>query len=281
MPRKIIDFHTHIFPDNLARKAMLTMAERSYLPFYSDGSAEGLIKSMKEAEITHSVVCNIAVKPGQSENVLRFAIETKEKYQTAETPCLIPFGSVHPFEPDWKEQLNKVRKNGLYGIKLHPDYQGFYINDPAMEPFYLEAIRLGLVMVFHAGVDAGYPEPVHADVRRIMDVLPVLEKGKVILAHMGGYLMERETLKYLCRREVYFDTSYNLDKLEIETAREIIRRHSPERLVFGTDTPWVDMKCFVDYFDNTIAKGFLSEADSNRILWDNAAGLLGLGLTNP
>ncbi|MFV0401256.1 MAG: amidohydrolase family protein [Oscillospiraceae bacterium] len=270
----ILDFHTHVFPDALARKAMITMGERTLIPFYTDGSVEQLRASMEASGVTHSVICNIAVKPGQTESVLRFAKGLLA--DAGQSPHLIPLASIHPFEEKRSALLREIRDGGFRGIKLHPDYQDFYINDPSLESFYREVFSLGLFILFHTGVDKGYPEPVHATPDQILDILPVLEEGTTILAHMGGNDYCDEVERLLCGRNLYIDTSYNLDKMPVEQARRIISAHGPERMLFATDSPWTDQKRYLDYFQSEVAEGFLSPRQRRSILWDNGAALLGL-----
>lgn len=51
----IIDFHTHIFPDKLAPRATAHLSELCHEAPATDGTASGLIASMKRAGISLSV----------------------------------------------------------------------------------------------------------------------------------------------------------------------------------------------------------------------------------
>ena len=73
-----------------------------------------------------------------------------------ENERLIPFGSVFPHAPDALEELERIRDMGLVGVKFHPDYQGFFVDDEKMKPIYRKISQLGLITVFHAGKDYGY-----------------------------------------------------------------------------------------------------------------------------
>lgn len=272
----ILDFHTHIYPDHLAQRVVDNMI-RMNVSCYCDGTAASLKNSMRRAGITHSVLCNIATKPGQTKKLLDFASATIEQEKdAAHSPCLIPFASVHPFEDGWKDWLQKSKDMGFLGIKLHPDYQDFYIDDPRMEQFYLEIARLGLILVLHAGHDASLPDITHATAERIYNMLPILEQGTTVLAHMGGYCMQEQVYELICDRNVYLDTSYNLCLIDMELAKAIFRKHSPDKILFGTDSPWADQKLAVEYFRDVFAPGFLSETDIGNVLWNNGASLLGL-----
>jgi len=271
----ILDFHTHAFPKDLSYRAVTSLAKCAHLINYHDGSIAALRESMALAGITHAVQLNIAVKLEQTENTNRFAKKVLDKYTLAE-PSIIPFAGIHPFDPDWKTWLHRIKREGFRGIKLHPDYQRFFVDDYRLEPFYQEVARLGLVMMFHAGYDAGLPDPIHASPRRLANVLPLLERCKTVLAHMGGMYLYQGVLGLLCGRNVYFDTSVALGLMDIDTAREIFRRHTPDRMLFATDSPWDDQSAALRYFRDSIAEGFLSSEDTGRVLWGNGAGLLGL-----
>jgi len=272
----IIDFHTHCFPDNLAKSAIDTLSAISNIDHFTNGTISGLKDSMSQAKIDYSVVLNIVVKKHQTEKTNLFARGLLDKNNPDYDKSIIPFASIHPDDETWRERLVKLKADGFKGIKLHPDYQGFSINDYKMEPIYTEIARLGLILVFHSGIDIGYPESVGASPDKIADVLPLLEKCKTVLAHMGAYGQYKDVLALLCNKNIFFDTSYSLDKMGDETARNIIRKHGFEKILFGTDSPWVNQAFYVNYLRNNICKDFLSAKQVNAILGGNASSLLGL-----
>lgn len=269
----ILDFHTHTYPEELAGR-VIQNSVRMQVPNHTDGTTTGLKRSMLDAGITHAVTLSIATRPGQTAHIIDSAC--KMLPDAGEGPRLIPFAGIHPFEEDWRDNLHRIKALGFQGIKLHPDYQQFYIDDARLEPFYREVAALGLIMVFHAGFDVVSPAETHASADRILNVLPLLEKATTILAHMGGYKQEHETIKHLCGRDIYFDTSFNLAEMDIESARLIFRKHTPDRLVFGTDSPWKGQRESLTFFRDRFAKSFLSEAAIENVLWNNGARMLGL-----
>lgn len=269
----ILDIHTHAFPAALAHKAVDSLAGRARLRYYLDGTLEALRRSLENAGISHGLLLPIAVKPGQEQSINAFAKSTAE---WAGGPRIIPFASVHPFSPDWREQLAQVKGDGFRGIKLHPNYQRFFVDDERVLPFYRELVRLGLAVLFHAGFDNGIPAPIYGAPARLARILGELEGTVVILAHMGGNNMYGDVLELLCGKDIYFDTSFSLSWMDADVAKEIFRRHTPDRMLFGTDSPWRGQKEYLALFRRLFGNGFLCERDMRKVLWENGARLLGL-----
>lgn len=230
----LIDFHTHIFPDKIANRAIQSLSLRSggASPYYN-GTKEGLLAFMRQNSITKSVVLNIATNPGQMRSVNDFAASVNGG-------ALIAFGSVHPDAPDVLDELDRLSDMGLAGIKLHPDYQEFYGDDPKMWPIYEKIAKKGLVVVFHTGVDIGLYPPVYMPPYRLARALEPLQGAVVIAAHFGGYMMWEEALECLAGRDVYFDTAYAAGKIPTGIVRRILQEHGTDKILFGSDLPWSD-----------------------------------------
>ena len=260
----IIDFHAHCFPDALAPKAMPILASHSGTPWF-DGTTGGLLTLMDSAGIGRCVVANIATNPRQQRSVNDFAISLLEN------PRFIPFGSVHPEAPGALDELRRLKDAGIRGIKLHPDYQDFFPDEPRVFPIYQQAARLGLVTLFHAGVDIGLCNPVRCTPAHLARALPRFEGAPVVAAHFGGYILWREVLEHLCGQDIYFDTSYCARKMPPPWAREIIAAHGPDRILFGTDLPWADPLDEIGFVRQISADETMAE----NILGNNAVKLLG------
>ena len=182
----IIDMHTHCFPDPLAKKAMPMLAMRSGNPYPAfDGTASGLRESVISGGADRAAVLNIATNAHQQTKVNDFTISLLGD------SVLIPFGSVHFESPDAISELDRLHDAGIKGIKLHPDYPGFFADDERMFPIYEKIGSLGMITVFHAGVDIGVPDPVHCTPQMLKKILPRFGGAPVIAAHMGGFLLWR------------------------------------------------------------------------------------------
>ncbi len=261
----IVDFHTHCFPDEIAARAVPKLSEHSGIPAFVDGTTEGLRASMDRTGIDASVLLQIATKPAQTPTVNAWAIQQN-------SDDLVGFGSVHPEYPGWRDELDRIADAGLKGIKLHPDYQAFFVDADPLRPIFEHAISRGLIVVLHAGVDVGLPDPVHCTPARLLAVYDILRHGTVVLAHMGGWRMWREVEYELAGSAFHFDTSYCVGKLPDEDFRRLIAKHGAGRILFGSDSPWEDQA-------ESLAgiRGLaLEAADEAAILGDNAARLLGV-----
>jgi len=261
----IIDFHAHCFSPRIVEKAIATLVANSGVraPF-ADGTTAGLLAAMDQTGIDACVIANIATNPRQQRAVNDFAISLLAE------PRFIPFGSVHPDAPDAIEELRCLAAAGIKGIKLHPDYQEFFADEPRLFPIYEEIARLGLVTLFHAGVDTGLCDPVRATPEHLLRALPAFGGAPVVAAHFGGFLLWREVMEHLCGQDIYFDTSYCARKIPPPWARRIVELHGKDRILFGTDLPWSDPQDEL----NLAKQVGGTEAD---ILGGNAMRLLGLG----
>ena len=263
----IIDFHVHAFPDALAAKALplLSKCSGGVKPNY-DATISGLESYLAKNNVDYAVVLNIATNPHQEKKVNDFAISLLEKKN------IIPFGSVHPDSPNALSELERLAIAGIRGIKLHPDYQHFFLDDEKMFPIYKKIAELGFITVFHAGVDIGYPKPVHCTPERLLRVLDLFDDAPVVAAHFGGWLLWDSVLEDLCGTKVYLDTAFSSGKMPPDYAKELIKAHGADKVLLGSDMPWsdtLDEVRFVQSLD-------LSAEDEEKILSNNAKRLLNI-----
>lgn len=265
----IIDFHTHIFPDKIAECAISSMEKSGGIPAYTRGAAAELRASMREAGIDASLVLPVVTSPRQFESINRFAADING------ADGLYSFGGIHPDNDNIEARLDYIKSLGLRGIKLHPDYQGTFIDDERYVRIISYCIEIGLYVVTHSGFDVSYLETVHCTPDRVLTLLsklPEHREPRLILAHIGAAGMFGEVEKKLADKNVYFDLAFCLDMIDREQLMRIIEKHGSDKILFATDSPWKPQKKFVEIFNSLE----LSENDRENISHRNAEKILGL-----
>lgn len=259
----VIDFHAHCFTDSIAASAIKSLEAGADVAAVHDGTAGGLMAHMLQCGVDKSVVLPVATKPSQVKRINEWA-------HSSGNDKLVFYGALHPDDEDFYVSAEQIKSFGLKGVKLHPDYQHFYADEPRMMPLY-EALRdLGLILVLHAGLDIGYPVPIHCTpvmIRKIIDNIPGL---KIVAAHMGSYSLWRDVDEFLTGLPIYFDTSYSHHALGSSAMADMIRRHGAERVLFGTDSPWKR----ADDEIAAIQSLPLPAHDIDKILYKNALELI-------
>lgn len=262
----IIDIHTHAFPDNLAGEAMNKLAYSSKVKPSFDGSISGLLSSMDRAGIEKAAVLNIATKPEQVFNIIKWCLKIK-------SDRIVPFASVHPDNGDIKDLIKRIKGEGLLGIKLHPMYQDFYLDDDKMFFIYEEVAVNGLILIFHTGLDIAFRSDRRAEVKRLKRVIGKIPGLKIVATHTGSWQMWNDVLSEIAGLDVWLETSMTLKYIEDKKIfLEILKKHSPDRIMFGTDAPWSDQKEEVELINDLD----ISNELKYRIFSENAQKLLSL-----
>ena len=267
----IIDFHTHVFPDKIAARTIAALSATGRIPAHSDGTLDGLRGQMSLAGIDVAVNLPVLTSPHQFESVNRYAREINESF---EGRGVLSFAGVHPDMENVCEEIRNLRKEGFLGIKIHPDYQGHFIDDDEYYLILKTAKEEGLITVTHAGVDGAYRDrPVRCTPERAKRMLCRLGGySRLVLAHLGGNEMHSEVYSTLAGEDVYFDTSYILEDIEDELFLRIVERHGEDRILFATDSPWQNEVREVA----RLSRMPLGVSAKEKILFENARGLLNL-----
>ena len=216
-----------------------------------------------EAGIDRFLVCSVATKVEQVRSINQFIQQKCEKY-----PQFIGLAAWHQDVEDIQGEMDDIQARGLRGIKLHPDFQQFFIDDPRMLPVYEEAHRRGLPVLFHTGDSrTDYSSPY-----RLMRVIEKIPEFTCIAAHLGGYSEWKEARRELSGTNVYIDTSSSLFKVSREEAEENIAHFGVDHTMFGTDFPMWQPKEELERF---FALGY-SQEENQAMLYDNFARLFHL-----
>ncbi len=257
---KIIDMHAHFFPEALAPRAVANLGDYYHLEMHCKGTIDDLMDRAEEAGITKLVIHSTALKPSQVE-----VINDNTAAHTMDG--IAGFGTLHQdYEGDFEAEIKRIISLDLRGIKLHPDFQHFNIDDERMFPVYDIIRAYGLPILFHTG-DADSPCSAPHRLRKVLDNFPGLI---AIAAHLGGHDQWEEAEQYLYGRDVYIDTSSCHRSISHEEMKRLIRKHDIDKVMFGTDYPIENHKfCIENFF-----KIGLSDDENEKILYTNANNLI-------
>lgn len=256
----IIDIHAHIFPGKIAEKAVSSIGRYYGVEMSRKGTVEDLLESGGRINVRKYVVHSSATVVEQVRPINDFIAEMQSAH-----PELIGFATLHPGLGNVSAEVDRIIGLGLKGIKLHPEFQHFSIDDDDMMPIY-EAVEGRLPVLMHMGdenVDSSSPA-------RLSRVLTRFPRLVVIAAHFGGYRMWDLSCKYLIGRNVYMDTSSTLAFISTDHAADMIRKHGADKMLFGSDYPMWDHRGELERF---MALD-LTEEERKAILYGNAENLL-------
>lgn len=282
----VIDFHTHIFPDRLAGPALEQLRRRAHIATYTDGTLQGLLRSMADAGVDQSVILPVATRPEQVPHVNDAAILLARKHGA---DGILSFGGMHPAYRNWEAELERIAEAGLRGIKIHPFFQDTDLDDPRYAAIVRRAGTLGLVTVTHTGSDIGFPGEQRCTPAMARRLLDRTGDAPVVLAHMGGWRDWKEAEALLRDTPAYLDTSLSLGELTPlpdgpalsgkerqllteEAFTEFVHTFGAGRILFGTDSPWSSQSAAV----RAIRALPLTGAEKEAVLGGSAARLLGL-----
>ena len=262
--RMSIDFHTHIFPPESAPSILNQLLDRGNIRHFTDGTVEGLLTAMEKSSVNLSLFSRITTRAENIAPVNQWLRQCTREH-------IKPMATWHPDMPAATSDLEALKAHGFKGFKLHPDYQGFFVDDPRMYSFYEAAQAVQMPVLIHAGLDRGLPPPVHATPQRLLKVHRQFPRMIIVAAHMGGEDNYDETETHLLGKEIYLDTSFVLRIMDRDILKRFFRKHSVERILFGSDSPFTDQAVELNYlFDLP----FLTASEKDKVAGKNAAALL-------
>ena len=263
---KIIDCHCHVYPDKIACRAAEAIGRFYSIDMDMDGRLETLKAEGEKAGITHYVIFSVATKPSQTDSINGFIADTV----AASGGTMTGLGTLHPDSPDLKGDVERIISLGLKGVKLHPDIQGFKIDDYRCLKIY-ELCEGRLPVLLHTG-DRRYD---FSNPNRLKPVLEIFKGLTVIGAHFGGWSIWEEATEelYGCDN-LLVDCSSSLYALSPEKALALVRRYGASKVLFGIDFPMWRPSDEVERF-NRLA---LTEEERELILHKNAERVFSITL---
>ena len=231
---KVIDVHTHIFPDAIADKATDVIVDcfPPPEPTHHRGKAEELARTLDTAGISYAMVFAAATSARQVEKIHRFIYEQAQQY-----PKFIPCGTLHVEYESYVEELRWLREHGIYGVKIHPEMQHFALDDPRLMPMYAEMERNDMFLIAHMG------DP-RTDLSGPAHMLPIAARFpqlRCIACHLGNWGDWRpETIRPLAQLpNVYTDISSTFSYVtgDHKPLYEMLHTYDPTHVFYGSDYP--------------------------------------------
>lgn len=264
---KIIDIHSHVYPDAIAQHAAdaISAFYDNVYPARGDGSVATLLARGEAAGITRHVVSSAATTPHQVSAINHFLHDAA----AAHPERLSALGTLHPDSKDPAADVKEILSLGLLGVKLHPDFLHIAVDDPRFfELFVLCEGRLPVLC--HLG-DSREDATAPARVKRVLKNFPKLT---FIGAHFGGWMIWKEAAEALYTEErLIVDCSSALFSMTPEEGAWFIRLFGAERVLFGVDYPMWEPVQEVERFFRLP----LTETEREQVLYRNAEALYGLG----
>ena len=260
---KYIDMHSHLFPPGVAEKVIAALESYYGSRWVGTGELDDLLRNLRQAHITRSVIFSSATKPTQVIPINNFVGRLQRQYPE----LLLAFGTLHPDFPDFKEEIRRIRKLGLYGLKFHPDFQQFCIDDPGMDGIY-RAVGDSLPLLFHIGDSrTQFSKP-----ERLLNVHRKFPELKLVAAHLGGYSEWERAWKYLIGTDVWLDISSTIKFIGPQETRRMVEAHGADKVLFASDYPAAG---HCQAVKDVLSLG-LSGEENELIFYRNAEKLLGI-----
>jgi len=182
-----------------------------------------------------------------------------------------------PFDLTATEE--RLRKGQVVGLKLYPGYEYYYPTDGVCHRIYELAMQYDVPVMVHTGdtynikAKVKYSHPLHID-----EVAVDHPDLKIVMCHLGNPWF-RDTAEIIYKNpNVYADISglvlgdvrTGFEEWLAEQVKEIIGfAGDPDKLLFGTDWPIVNMGPYLKLIDRLD----LDPEDKEKILWKNTAQL--------
>lgn len=228
-----IDVHTHAFHPKIAHKVVGQLEDHYSISPIGNGRIEDLLERIRKAQLDKAVVLTAATSGDQVIPANNWAIHIKDTY-----PELIPFGTVHPDFDALESELNRLEKNGITGLKLHPDFQGYRMDDPSMFEI-MEMVNDRFTCLFHVG-DTLPPEENPSCPKKLAALHKAFPMTPIIAAHMGGYRHWEYAIEHLADTNVFVDSSSVMDFVDDALLGKLFNVFGSQRILFGSDYPLFD-----------------------------------------
>jgi predicted TIM-barrel fold metal-dependent hydrolase len=186
---------------------------------------------------------------------------------------LIPFGTINPTLPDWEDDVRRCHeKFHMSGVRLHPSYHGYTLDDPRFARLMELAAARGLIVQLVVWMEAERhlllnPHVAQVDLKPLVEKIAAFPKLKLLVAN-GDRANDYEGLRRLLPlKQVHFDFARAEKPKDV---RQLIEKTSSDRVVFGSGTPLHD----IDPVIFKLEQAQLADANRRAIAIKNASRLV-------
>ncbi len=257
----VIDAHCHIYPEKIVDRAVAGTDAFYGTRAACRGVAAELLEIGERVGIDRFVVQSVATTPKQVSSINEFIAAS-----VASAPeKFTGLGAAHPDCEDQAAVIHQILDLGLHGIKIHPDIQGFAIDDARMYPVYALCEEHGLPVLMHTG-DHRYD---FSNPNRLLPVLRDFPRLVVIGAHFGGWSVWDDASKALADFPNLFvdcSSTFPFANNDLSLGERLIARYGAERVMFGSDFPMWSPERELETFMHLR----LSDDERRMILSENA-----------
>lgn len=265
---KILDMHTHTYPEAIAEKACVSLGRFYDFEVRGAGTYADLERQAREAGTDGFLLFSVATNARQVQKVndTIAALAELSRSHGFET---VGFAGMHQDFPDFAAELDRCVSLGLAGVKIHPDIQKMDIASIEMSRLCACLCERKLPLFLHMGDDR--PEYRYSEPRKLSALLDAFPTLRVVAAHLGGYKAWDEAVEALAGRpNVWYDCSSALWAMSPDRAADLIHTLGPSRVMYGTDYPVVSLHDYLTLFLNLP----LTERERENILYYNARRFL-------
>jgi predicted TIM-barrel fold metal-dependent hydrolase len=185
---------------------------------------------------------------------------------------LIAFGSINPKLPNWQEDLDRCQhEHRMPGIRLHPNYHGYKLDDPEFRALLrLAAARKLIVQLALCMEDERTQHPLMrvapVDTTPLPDIVKTEPQLHLVILNIYPQLQLDKLRPLTAAGQVYFDCAM---AERIGAVTRLADQLSFPRVLFGSNYP-------LFYFESALLKvqeSGLTEAQSRAVCEQNARRL--------
>jgi predicted TIM-barrel fold metal-dependent hydrolase len=153
----------------------------------------------------------------------------------------VPVGTVNPLLPDWQEDLRRVAElHRMPGIRLHPNYHGYTLDDSRFASLLEQAAARGLfVQLVRTMEDERTQHPLvrvpHVDLAPLVPLVEKLTKLRLIVLNGFRALRPEQIDDLAATGRAWFDIATLEGAAGVD---KVVKQVGPDRLVFGTYAPF-------------------------------------------